>query len=157
VGLAAVAPLAWSGISYLARGNFEATEDLENRMEPAGEITLERRPETAEAPAVVGSRRYDPPATSTIGVLALCLVLGLAAALALKRHAIGDYLHLSLNARSAAQLAGARLDDHQRDPNTYRHAVEFRNVTNPVVNEYLRRRLSVAQINDIYKNRVPGA
>jgi membrane protease YdiL (CAAX protease family) len=157
VGLAAVAPLAWSGISYLARGNFEVTDDLENRAEPAGEITLERRPESAEAPTAAGSRRYDALTTSTIGFLALCLVLGLAAALALKRHGIGDYLHLSLNVRSAAQLAGARLGDHHLDPNTYRHAVEFRNVTNPVVNEYLRRRLSVAQINDVYKNRVPGA
>src|SRR5258708_22631316 len=44
VGLAAVAPLAWSGISYLARGSFEAVGDLLNAAEPVGGISLERQP-----------------------------------------------------------------------------------------------------------------
>src|SRR5271165_6570815 len=40
VGLAAVAPLAWSGISYLLRGRFEPVDDLLNGAEAAPEIDL---------------------------------------------------------------------------------------------------------------------
>src|SRR5258708_24518760 len=93
VGLAAVAPLAWSGIAYLARGSFEAVDDLLNESEPLGEISLERQPAAAEpAPA---SRRYDPLATGTIGFLGFGVVLGGSLGFALQSATIGDYLHTS--------------------------------------------------------------
>jgi membrane protease YdiL (CAAX protease family) len=155
VGLAAVAPLAWSGISYLVRGSFEPVDDLLNSAQPAGEILLERAPTAAEAAPAV--RRYDALTAGTIGFLVLCLLVGTALALTLKREAIGDYLRLSLNGHTAIARADAVMRIHQLDPNTFRRAAEFRNVTSPVTNEYLRRRLSIAQINQIYEKRVPGA
>ena len=158
VGLAAVVPLAWSGISYLLRGKFETVEDLENRAVPVGEIALERRPEPAELTrATSGLRRYDALTTGTIGFLALCIVLGITSAIAFKRQSIGDYLHLSLNSRRAIERADAAMREHHLDPNGYRRTAEFRNVTNPVANEYLRRRLSISQINEIYEKRLPGS
>jgi len=155
VGLAAVAPLAWSGISYLARGSFEAVDDLLNAAEPAGEISLERQPAAAEA--ALSSRRYDPIATGTIGFLALCVVLGGSLAFTFRREKIGDYLHLSVNNRAAVSYADAVMREHGLNPASFRKAAQFVDTTNPVANEYLRRRLSIAQINRIYEERVPGA
>jgi membrane protease YdiL (CAAX protease family) len=155
VGLAAVAPLAWSGISYLARGNFEAVDDLLNAAKPVGEISLERQPATAETAPT--SRRYDPLAMGTIGFLALCVVLGGALAFSLKREKIGDYLHLTIDNRIAIGRAEAVMREHGLDPNSFQKAAQFVDTTNPLANEYLRRRLSITQINSIYAERVPGA
>ena len=155
VGLAAVAPLAWSGISYLARGSFEPVDDLLNGAEPTGEISLERPPAAAES--ALTSRRYDALTTGMIGFLALCVLIGGSLALAIKREAIGDYLRLAVNRRSAITRADAVMQAHNLDPKTFRSVAEIRNVTSGITNEYLRRRLSVAQINQIYQEKVPGA
>jgi len=155
VGLAAVAPLAWSGISYLARGSFEAVDDLLNEAEPVGEISLERQPAAAET--ALASRRYDPLTTGTIGFLGLCVILGGSLAFALKSEKIGDYLHLSVNNRAAVSRANAVMREHGLDPDSFHKAAQFVDATNPLANEYLRRRLSIAQINKIYAERVPGA
>jgi membrane protease YdiL (CAAX protease family) len=155
VGLAAVAPLAWSGISYLARGSFEAVDDLLNGAEPVGEISLERQ--TVATETTLTSRRYDPLATGTIGFLALCAILGGALAFTLKHEKIGDYLRLSVDNRMAVNRTDAVMREHGLDPNSFRKAAQFVDATNPVANEYLRRRLSIAQINKIYAERVPGA
>jgi membrane protease YdiL (CAAX protease family) len=155
VGLAAVVPMAWSGISYLARGSFEPVDDLLNEAEPAGEISLERRSASEEnAPA---SRKYDALTAGTIGFLALCTLAGGALAFTMKRQAIGDYLHLSINARSAVSRADQVMQQRQLDPNTFHRVAEFRDNTNNIVNEYLRRRMTIPQINAIYEKQVPGA
>ncbi len=155
VGLAAVAPLAWSGISYLARGSFEAVDDLLNGAQPAGEISIERQP--ASADEALASRRYDPLSTGLIGFLALCVILGGSLALVLKRQSIGDYLRLSIDNRAAVGKADAAMRAHGLNPNGFHKAVQFVDATNPVNNEYLRRRLSIQQINAIYAELVPGA
>lgn len=154
VGLAAVAPLAWSGISYLVRGSFETVDDLVNEAQPAGEISLERQATTVEA--MPTPRRYDALTAGTLGFLVLCLVLGGATALAIKRESIGDYLRLGMNGRSAAVRADAVMRAHHLVPETFHRTAELQDVTKPVVNEYLRRRFSIAQINQIYEKRVPG-
>ena len=155
VGLAAVAPLAWSGISYLARGSFETVDELLNSAEPVGEISLERQPAASEA--ALTSRRYDPLTTGTIGFLALCGLLGGSLTFMLKRERIGDYLHLSVNNRAAITNADAVMLEHGLDPTSFHKTAQFVDATNPVANEYLRRRLSIAQINNIYAEQVPGA
>ena len=156
VGLAAVAPLAWSGISYLARGSFEAVEDLLNEAEPVGEISLERQP-AAVAETKLTSRRYDPLTTGTIGFLALCVIVGGSLGFAFKRERIGDYLHLSVNSRMAVSRANAVMRARGFDPKSFHSAAQFVDTTNPLANEYLRRRLSIGQINSIYAGSVPGA
>ena len=155
VGLAAVAPLAWSGISYLVRGSFENVNDLLNEAEPAGKISLERQAAVVET--TPASRFYDALTPGTLGFLALCAVVGGATALAAKRESIGDYLHLGMNGRSAITHADAVMRQQHLNPNTFSRATEIQDVTRPIVNEYLRRRLSTAQINEIYEKRVPGA
>ena len=155
VGLAAVAPLAWSGVSYLARGNFEAVDDLLNEAEPAGEISLERQPAAVET--ALSSRRYDALTTGTIGFLALCVILGGSLTFTLKHERIGDYLRLSVDNRVAVSRADVVMRDHGLEPNSFHKAAQFVDATNPMANEYLRRRLPVSQINKIYGERVPGA
>ncbi len=155
VGLAAVAPLAWSGISYLVRGSFEAVDDLQNAAEPAGEISLERRP--APADSAPPAKSYDALTTGSIGFLAICLVMGGVLAFVLKRPAIGDYLHLGMDRRAAIARADMVMHAHNLDPHSFHRVAELRNVTNLVVNEYLRRRMTISQINQIYAEKVPGA
>src|SRR5262249_55052448 len=138
VGLAAVAPLAWSGISYLARGSFEIVDDLLNEAEPAGEIALQRQ--VTVVGATPPSRRYDALTPGTIGFRALCVAIGGATAFAVRRQSIGDYLRLGLNARSVVARADTVMRAHNLDPNTFHRTAELQDVTKPIVNEYLRRR-----------------
>ena len=74
VGLAAVAPLAWSGISYLLRGRFEPVDELLNGAEAAPEIDLAHRPASEEVQ--LSARRYTPLTAGAIGFLALCVLVG---------------------------------------------------------------------------------
>jgi len=155
VGLAAVAPLAWSGISYLARGRFEPVDDLLNGAEPAPEIDLRRHSQPEEA-SVLG-RRYDALTMGTLGFLALCAVAGGLLAWKMHREAIGDYIQLSVDARSAMLRADGVMKEHRLNPGSYRRAAAWIDKMDPITNEYLRRRMPVSEINKIYAEQVPGA
>jgi len=154
VGLAAVAPLAWSGISYLLRGSFEPVDDLLNGVE-AQEISISDRPAT-ENPAIA-ARRYGPLTAGMIGFLALCVIVGGLLAWKMQAEAIGDYLKVSVNARAAIAGGNAVMKQHGLEPNSYHRTAQFVDTTNPLANEYLRRRMPIADINKIYEQRVPGA
>ena len=155
VALAAVVPLAYCGVLYLARGQFEAVEDLRNDAQPAPEISLGREP--APQQVATSARRYDALTTSMLGFLAVCVVAGAVLTIKLKRDHIGDYLKLSADRTIAMQRADAVLRDHGLNPVTYRRTAIMVNTTDPAVNEFLWRRMSVEQINQIYQQRVPGA
>lgn len=155
VGLAALAPLLFSGILYLSRGRFEEVDDLLNQAEPLGEINLARQ--SMAGPKGLSTRRYEPLTTGTIGFLALCVLLGGLAAWRLKREHIGDYLELSVDRNSVTQRADTVIREHGLDPRTFRKAAIFVDNTSPVTNEFLRRRMPISEINKIYAERVPGA
>jgi hypothetical protein len=74
-----------------------------------------------------------------------------------KPESIGDYLKLSVNARSARAHADAIFQQRGLQPNTYIHSTLLVNVTDPVTNEFLRERVGVARINEILAAQVPGA
>jgi membrane protease YdiL (CAAX protease family) len=155
VGLAALAPLTFAGISYLRRGHFEDVQDLLNGAEPVGGIELARHTEMEEVQ--VASRRYDALKTGTIGFLALCLVIGGLLAWRMKTEHIGDYLRVASDGRATAARADVVMREHGFDPGRYRKAAQLVDTTNPIANEFLRRRMAVSQINEIYKDQVPGA
>jgi hypothetical protein len=92
-----------------------------------------------------------------IAFLAVCVVAGGAAVWRLKPPAIGDYLKLSVDARSARARADEILRQHHVDPNSYRHSAVLADVANPITNEYLRQRVGIAGINAIYAHQVPAA
>ncbi|HKN76751.1 MAG TPA: CPBP family intramembrane glutamic endopeptidase [Candidatus Acidoferrum sp.] len=156
VGAAALAPLIFAYVSYLARGRFEPDEDLLNRAEPIKEISSASPPEAPEAVANTG-QRYDSLTSATMIFLAACLVLGAAAAWRFKTPSLGDYLKLSVDARTAKARADEVLRQRGLDPNSYRHATIFTNFTDPVTNEFLRQRVGIARLNEIYATEVPGA
>jgi membrane protease YdiL (CAAX protease family) len=155
VALAAAAPLLFAAISYLSRGRFEPDEDLLNQAAPVPEISLSAAPE--EISARVSTRRYDALSSGLLAFLAVCLVVGAAVAWKVKPESIGDYLKLSVNARSARAHADAIFQQRGLQPNTYIHSTLLVNVTDPVTNEFLRERVGVARINEILAAQVPGA
>jgi hypothetical protein len=155
VALAAAAPLLFAAISYLSRGRFEPDEDLLNRAAPVPEISLAAAPE--EISAQVSARRYDALSSGMLAFLAVCLVVGGAVAWKVKPESIGDYLKLSVNARSARAHADAIFGQRGLQPNTYIHSTLLVNVTDPVSNEFLRERVGVARLNEILATQVPGA
>jgi membrane protease YdiL (CAAX protease family) len=155
VAAAALAPLAFSTISYLTRGGFEAGEDLLNRAEPIPDISLAGATSSSNAGAT--ARRYDALTTGTIGFLAACFIVGGAIGWRLKQPALGDYLKLSVNARAARARADEILRQRGLDPASYHHAAVLANTTDPVANEFLRQRGGIARLNEIYATQVPGA
>jgi membrane protease YdiL (CAAX protease family) len=155
VAAAALAPLAFACTSCLTRGGFETDEELLNRAEAAPELDF--RTEPAAATAEARSARYHALAPGMIAFLAVCVVVGGALAWRLKPPAIGDYLKLSVNMRSARARADEILRQRHLDPNSYLHATVLAEIADPITNEYLRQRIGIAGINAIYANEVPAA
>src|SRR5712671_482469 len=155
VALAAAAPLLFAAISYVSRGGFEAVEDLLNSAARAPQVSLTPEPEAVALSAA--ARRYEALSAGKLAVLTLCLIIGALLAWRLKTEAIGDYLKLTVNARSAEARADALLGQHRLDPRTYHHATVLANTTDPVTNEFLRERVGVLRINEIYDQQAPGA
>ncbi|MCU1317405.1 MAG: Abortive infection protein, partial [Candidatus Acidoferrum typicum] len=155
VAAAALAPLAFACISYFSRGGFETDEDLLNRAEAAPEIDFTAEP--VAATAETKSIRYDALAPAMIAFLAVCVAIGGALAWRLKPEAIGDYLKLSVNARSARARADEILRQRHLDPKSYFHATVLAEITDPLINEYLRQRIGIPGINAIYANQIPAA
>src|SRR5215472_8878515 len=154
VGLAAVAPLAVSGISYLLRGRFEPVDDLLNTAEKI-EVSLARHRTPAHVP--VSTRLYDRLSPGTVGFLALCVIAGALLAWRINTEHIGDFLRLTSNPRSVRARADAVMRERSLDPATFNRATQLVDNTSPMVNEFLRRRMPISEINQIYATRVPGA
>jgi hypothetical protein len=155
VAAAAVAPLAFSGISYLVRGRFEPDEDLLNSAARPPDLNAVRAaPGTT---AAVQAYRYDALAPAMLGLLAVCLLAGGLLAWRLKPESIGDYLKLSVNANSVRAHADEVIRLRGLNPASYLHTTLFVNVTDPLANEFLRQREGIARVNEIYAKQVPGA
>ena len=154
-GAAALVPLAFACVSYLTRGGFETNEDLLNRTAPSPEKEAEEKFE-AEA-AAVPNRRYDALSPAMLGVLTACLVVGGVLAWRLKPEAIGDYLKLSTDARSARAISDQVLRQRSLNPNSYYRGTILADIADSVTNEFLRQRLGIGGVNAIYGKRVPAA
>jgi MFS family permease len=153
VAAAALAPLAFACLSYLARGGFEVDEDLLNRAAPEPEVEASKEPEAVASE--VGSRRYDALAPGVLGFLAVCLIAGGLLVWRLKGQTIGDYLKLPIDGRAARVKADQILRQRGLDPNSYYHATVLVDIADPVTNEFLRQRVGIAGVNAIYAQRVP--
>jgi membrane protease YdiL (CAAX protease family) len=154
VAAAAVAPLLFAGISYLARGRFESDEGLLNRALPAPDLSLAGG--AAESGKPFATLRYDALSPAAIAFLAVCLVGGGLAMWRLKPAAIGDYLKFTVDTRSATRNADAILRARNVAPDSYHHVAVLVNTTDPVINEFLRERGGIEHLNEIYANEVPG-
>ncbi|HEV2195645.1 MAG TPA: CPBP family intramembrane glutamic endopeptidase [Candidatus Acidoferrum sp.] len=155
VAAAAFAPLLFAGISCLARGGFEAGEDLRNSATPPPNLDLAlAQPSSTSA---VATRRYNALAPGMIAFLGVCLLAGGLLVWRLKPESIGDYLKLSVDAKTVRANADQALRGRGADPRSYKCAVVFADVVDPVTNEFLRERVGIARVNEIYDKQVPGA
>ena len=155
VGLAAAAPLLFAAISYLSRGAFEPDEDLLNRAAPKPELSLAAAPE--QIAAASAAKRYDALSTARLAFLAVCIVAGAVIAWRVKPESIGDYLKLSVNPRIVQAQADNILRQRGLNPGSYVHSAVLVNITDPAANEFLRERVGIARVNEIYAKQVPGA
>jgi hypothetical protein len=156
VGLAALAPLLFSAISYLSRGTFEEDADLLNAAQPVPEAALALPVEIA--PSQAAARSYQARRPAALVFLALCVVLALTTfGRKSAPQSIGNYLKLTIDARTAKVKADEILRQRGVDSASYRHATLFVDNTDPLVNEYLRERIGMDALNNIYATRVPGA
>jgi len=155
VAAAAVAPLGFACVSYLTQGGFEADEDLLNRAERATENVVTRELE-ATTPEVK-TNGYDALARGMIAFLAVCLLAGGVLVWRVNPPSIGEYLKVSVNARTARARGDAIMRQRGLDPSSYYHAAVFADIADPLVNEFLRERIGIAGVNAIYSERVPAA
>ncbi len=155
VAAAAFAPLLFAGISCLARGGFEADAHLRNNATPPPNLDLALREPSAASAGT--TRRYEGLASKMIAFLAACLIVGALIAWRVKPESIGDYLKLSVDAKTARAKADQILRARGVDPGSYRCAVVFADIVDPVTNEFLRQRVGIARVNEIYDQQVPGA
>jgi membrane protease YdiL (CAAX protease family) len=155
VAAAAFAPLLVAGVSCLARGGFESDEDLRNSATPPPNLDLAlAQPAGASSAA---TRRYDALSPGVIALLGACLIAGGLITWRLKPESIGDYLRLSVDSKTARMKADQILRARGVDPGSYKCAVVFVDLADPVTTEFLRERLGVARVNEIYGQLVPGA
>jgi MFS family permease len=155
VAAAALAPFLFSAVSYLARGKFEPDEDLLNGAEPQQQISFSTARESHSGAGEV--RRYDPLKPAMLGFLVFCLLAGGIIAWRARPHAIGDDVKFSVDARSAQAIADKIIQQRGLQANSYHHATTVVDITDAVTNEFLRQRVGIARLNQIYANQIPGA
>jgi membrane protease YdiL (CAAX protease family) len=153
VGLAAAAPLLFSLASFLKRGSFEATEELQNAADPPGELSFVSVEE--QAGEAKTASRYRPLTGVALGALAILLVLGGLSALKLKPERIGNYLKLPINAKQAAALSDNVLRERGVDPSAFQHSTIFQDNSDPGATEFLREKIGVAGVNKLYQGEIP--
>jgi membrane protease YdiL (CAAX protease family) len=165
VGLAVLIPFGIAIYSRVRRGTFEEDTDLLN-----GAAILEEGPvsprtapievateATLPLPAAITARGYAPLSKGMIGFLCACIALGGLAAWKLKSVHLGDYLKMQSDAKEATARAADILKDRNIDAASYRSATIFVDVTDGTASEYLREKIGVPALNEIYEKRLPGA
>jgi membrane protease YdiL (CAAX protease family) len=152
VGLAVLIPFGLAVFWRLRRGTFEQDADLLNQAPDVAEAESAARPEGQRLAAPTGA--LGRPA---LAFLLLCVVAGGLVAWKVKPVHLGDYLKLSVNAREAKLAADRLLKQRGVDPGSYHAATNFIDATDGVASEYLRQKLGVSRLNEIYAQRVPGA
>ncbi len=172
IALAVLIPLGVGVVARIRRGAFEDDEDLLNRAADVPILENQLSPPVSEpslspTKAVVTAQESPAPtlaahranglSASMIGLLCACIVLGGLAAWKLKPVHLGDYLKLSLNAKDATAHATEVLQQRNVDPKTYRIAPTFVSVADGMAAEYLREKIGVAALNEIYDKQVPAA
>ena len=153
VELAILIPFGYAMYARAKRGTFEEDEDLLNRAPDPEDAVTEKEAEPARQ---LGHAPTEPLSKGVLAFLAVCVVLGAAAAVRLKPVHLGDYLKLSINAKEAGAKAQDILKQRGVDTQSYKSVTTFVDVTDPTASEYLRQKIGVPALNNIYEKQVPG-
>ena len=154
VGLAILIPFSYTVYSRIMRGSFEEDADLLNSATDPEDAVIARE---AGAPRELSTAPTGPLSKGALAFLAVCIVLGGFAALKIKPTRLGDYLNLSVNAKAASARASEILQRRGVDPKSYKSVTTFVDVTDATASEYLRQKLGIKTLNEIYAQQVPGA
>jgi len=92
-----------------------------------------------------------------LGLLAGVRCGGAVGAGKLKPERLGDYLKVSVSAKEANDARADVLKKRGVDANNFHTATVFGMPRTPPPNEYLREKIGIAALNQIYDKRVPGA
>lgn len=154
VGGAALIPLLLASISYVLRRRFVADESVLNRAAPV----MEAAPAAPAEAVAAQAGGFQALSARTLGIVVACGVLGAILFATVKVSAIGDFVRFSVNAKQAEALADEVL--RQRSPAAakavaWHRSVTLAPVTDPLVNEYLKRQIGIAAANGIYRSEVP--
>jgi hypothetical protein len=152
IGLAVLIPFAFAVFWRIQRGTFEDDADLINAAPDQVEVASE--------PEKVEERIAAPSGALTngmLGLLALCVLAGGVCAWKLKPQHLGDYLKVSGSAKEAEVRSGEILKKRGVDAKSYHAATVFGDATDAAANEYLREKIGIPALNEIYEKRVPGA
>ena len=154
IGLAILIPFSYAVFRRVKNGSFEDDAGLRNdAVDPEDAVVTEK----AERPRELSKAPTGPLSKGVLAFLAVCLVLGGFAAFKIRPLQLGDYLKLSINAKEASARANEILQRRGVDPKSYKSVTTFVDVTDPTASEYLRQKLGVKALNDIYAKQVPGA
>jgi membrane protease YdiL (CAAX protease family) len=165
---AAFIPILYAGVMCLRRGGFEVREDLLNAAEPL------QPPQTTESAASAveeqrqqaSSTNYRPMSAKLISILVLCGIAGILLTKFTSVPSIGNFVPTFIDSSQATAKADEIMRIQHLDPSRFHRAAVF--VSNfdpvaqefridPVVNEFLRRKIGIEGANRIYHSRVPQA
>jgi membrane protease YdiL (CAAX protease family) len=154
VGLAVLIPFGYAVYARVQRGTFEEDEDLLNASpDPEDGVAREQAAAPAHEASVAPTGALSH---GMLGFLAVCLVLGGLAALKLKPVHLGDYLKLSVNGQEATARSGQILQQRGVNTKSYHSVTTFVDVADATASEYLREKIGVKALNEIYDKQVPG-
>ncbi len=100
---------------YLKRGGFEVREDLLNSADPLPAPQEQEAPTTIETVADAISGGYQSIPRRYIWTLILCGIAGVAIVASTHNPKVGDYAHVSMDARQAAAAADDVMQKQQRE------------------------------------------
>ena len=152
IGFAVLFPFAAAVYWRIRRGSFEEDSDLINAApdpEPA--------PRPAEKVREIVAAPTGALSNAMIGLLIFCVALGGLSVWKLKPERLGSYLKLSVNCKEATRLAGDALRARGTDPHQYLSVTVLADNTDGTASEYLREKIGVRALNQIYEKRSPGA
>jgi hypothetical protein len=163
---AAFIPILFAAVAYLRRGGFVVDERLLNAADP-----LQAAPETESAPAEqqakpASSLNYYAMSRKIILTLFVCGIAGVLLVKFTSIPSIGSFVRTSIDSKQAGAGADEILRQKHVDASKFHRATVF--VPNfdpiaqafqfdPLVNEFLRRKIGIEGANRIYQSQVPQA
>jgi membrane protease YdiL (CAAX protease family) len=161
---AAFIPILYAGVMYLRRGGFEVREDLLNAAEPLQPPPSTDSAAAEEQPQLASTTTYRAMPAKLVWTLVLCGIAGILLIKFTTVSSIGSFIRTSIDKKQAATAADETMRREHLDPTRFHRAAVF--VSNfdpvaqefqmdPVVNEFLRRKIGMEGANHIYQSQVP--
>lgn len=152
---AAFIPLIYCGVMYVKRGGFEVREYLLNSAEPLPSPQEREASITVDKVADAISAGYQSIPSRYIWTLVLCGFAGIALVTSTHSPKIGDYVHVSMNAKQAAAAADEVMQKQNVKLANYHRATTFLSQLDSEATEFLASKVGIEKTNQIYEQQIP--